>query len=103
MDLNFLKNPIILAIIAIALTYAYMYWENKKKREEPDASVTAVLEQTKPTQQGGVNLLEGNPLAHKSRISERMTDTFGSNTYHLVGKNAIRLPQTDVFIDIAKF
>jgi hypothetical protein len=26
-----------------------------------------------------------------------------SATYHLVGKNAIRLPQADVFIDLAKF
>ena len=136
MDLSFLKNPIILAVIAASLTYAYMYWENKKKREknpkaeieeksyvtpaivgiltlfitynffntsDDNPSVSAVLEQSKPTQQGGVNLLEGNPLAHKSKISERLDDTFGSNTYHLISKNAIRLPQTDVFIDIAKF
>ena len=30
-------------------------------------------------------------------------DMLDSATYHLVGKNAIRLPQTDVFIDLAKF
>ncbi len=136
MDLNFLKNPIILAIIAASLTYVYMYWENQKKKEknpkaeiepisyvtpgivglltlfitygffcksENDPSVTSVLEQSKGTQVGGVKLLNGNPLANKTKISEGLADSFDSNTYHLIGKNAIRLPQTDVFIDIAKF
>lgn len=138
MDLSFLKNPIILAIIATVITYLYMYWENQKKKDEnpkvdiepvsyitpaivglltlfitynflstsePDASVTAVLEQSKEIQPS-VNLLgggSGSGIINKSRISERLTDSFGSNTFHLIGKNAIRLPPTDVFIDIAKF
>lgn len=34
MDLDFLKNPIILAIIAGVLTYAYMWWDNKQKKEK---------------------------------------------------------------------
>lgn len=143
MDLSFLKNPIILAIIAASLTYLYMYWENKQKQEknpkaeieevsyttpaivgiltlfitysffynqEPNSEVTSVIEQTKQpqlqpplVQHGGAKLLEGGLSVCKSKMSERLTDSFGSNTYHLVGKNAIRLPQTDVFIDIAKF
>jgi|688.fasta_scaffold317908_2 hypothetical protein len=137
MDLSFLKNPVILAILAAIMTYLYMYWDNKKKREanpkadiEPVSLVTPaivgvltlfitygffgssnvvknvdsvgeVIDQT--NQSGGVKLLDSNPLANKRKISERLTDTFDSNTYHLVGKNTIRLPQTDVFIDIAKF
>ena len=31
------------------------------------------------------------------------TDTLGSQTYHLIGKNSIKLPHPDVFIDMAKF
>lgn len=35
MDLiNIFKNPIILAITAGALTYAYLYWDNMKKRRK---------------------------------------------------------------------
>jgi len=33
----------------------------------------------------------------------KMTEGVDSATYHLVGKNAIRLPQHDVFIDLARF
>ena len=132
MDFSFLKNPIVLAIIATALTYAYMYWDNKKKQEEnPKANIEEVtyttpiivglltlfitqsyftintnnttdavgkvIEETaKPQLTGGsINLLNQNV--------PKMTDTFNSETYHLVGKNTIRLPQTDVFIDLAKF
>lgn len=142
MDLNFLKNPIILAIIAGVLTYAYMWWDNKQKKEKnpkaeieeidyippalvalltlfitynlfgfnntPDitnTNVEQVIEQSKPTLQGGTKLIEGNvqniPL--QTRFSDKLADSFDSNTYHLLGKNTIKLPQTDVFIDIAKF
>jgi hypothetical protein len=33
----------------------------------------------------------------------KFTEGADSATYHLVGKNAIRLPQADVFIDLARF
>jgi len=148
MDLNFLKNPIILAVIAGILTYAYMWWDNKQKKEKnpkavieeidyvppamvalltlfiaynlfgfntspgiTNTNVEQVIEHGKPTTQGemqgamhggGVKLIEGNPRI-QSRFSDKLADSFDSNTYHLLGKNTIKLPQTDVFIDIAKF
>lgn len=137
MDFSFLKNPIVLAIIAMALTYAYMYWENKKKKEEnPKANIEEVT-YTTPIIVGiltlfithsffTVNANNVNPSADPvGKVIEnsnmpkltggaasndilnqsipRMTDTFNSETYHLVGRNTIKLPQTDVFIDIAKF
>jgi hypothetical protein len=141
MDLSFLKNPIILAILMTSITYAYMYWDNKQKKEKnpkaniPEINMTtpaavgfltliiayglfgsgnndevgAVLKQSGDAQTGGfqnVKLIENNSLRNGlngSRIADRLTDSFDSNTYHLVGKNAIRLPSADVFIDIAKF
>jgi hypothetical protein len=33
----------------------------------------------------------------------KLIDSPGSESYHLVGKNKVRLPPTDVFIDVAKF
>jgi len=137
MDLNILKNPIVLTIIASALTYLYLWWENKKLKEKnPKAKIedvsyitpiivglltlfitynmfgfdnkehstgTTIIEEIKEIKEikqgGGSNLIE----LGKNKLSEGMTDTFGSNTYHLVSKNNIKLPQTDVFIDIARF
>ena len=143
MDLNFLKNPIILAIIAGVLTYAYMWWDNKQKKEKnpkavveeidyippamvalltlfitynlfgfngsilseniSNTNVQQIFEQTKPTLQGGAQIIKGNNMQLQTRFSDKLADSFDSNTYHLLGKNTIKLPQTDVFIDIAKF
>lgn len=139
MDLNFLKNPIILAIVAGVLTYAYLWWDNKQKKEKnpkaqveeidyiipalvalltlfitynlfgfnasglpeiTNSNVEQVIEQSKPNI-GNNKLLEGGNL--QTRFSDKLADSFDSNTYHLLGKNTIKLPQTDVFIDIAKF
>lgn len=131
MDLNFLKNPILLTIIAVALTYLYLYWDMRNKQErnpntyiEPpgfmipagiglvtflityklfglswfktnDVSKTVESVNTKPVQNAG-NINNNN-------LSEKLTEGFDSNTYHMVRKNTIRLPKTDVFIDLAKF
>lgn len=57
-------------------------------------------------QSGGfqtVKLIDNKSILGKSRMSDRLTESFDSNTYHLIGKNAIKLPSADVFIDIAKF
>lgn len=147
MDLSFLKNPILLAIIAGIITYIYMYYENEKKyKKNPKIEkqqtgfiipgVVAVLvwfiasrifakrneinlnlevqnlgdtkmSMLNNNQNGGsyahdANLINKNSLK-KLIHSENLTNSFDSKTYHLVGKNAIKLPQTDVFIDIAKF
>lgn len=143
MDLNFLKNPIILAIIAGVLTYTYMWWDNKKKKEKnPKAEIeeidyippalvalltffiaynlfgfnntgnvvnpaeqviNQVVEAPKPQLQDGMKMIEGNATRVQTRFSDKIADSFDSQTYHLLGKNTIKLPQTDVFIDIAKF
>ena len=136
MDISFLKNPIILAILAAVITYAYMYWETKKQQEKnpkvelpPVGYFTPMIVglmtlvigygffgfKTNGADDVGVVIENGNVVEHNGgasvsllggkpgRMVERMTDSFDSNTFHLVGKNAIKLPQTDVFIDIAKF
>lgn len=131
MNINILKNPVVLTIIASSLTYLYLWWENKKlKDKNPKAKIENVSYITpiivglltlfitynlfgfdngeksvennitgEIKQDGGANLIE----LGKNKLSEGLTDTFGSNTYHLVSKNNIKLPQTDVFIDIARF
>jgi hypothetical protein len=40
MDLGFLQNPIVLAILSAALAYLYLYFEHKKKQEKnPKAKI----------------------------------------------------------------
>ena len=140
--MSYLKNPIVLAILAAALTYAYLYWDNMKKKEEnPKADIKPVeyttpaivglislfigyslfgfsngkkmdevgevIENSKPEMDitgtnGNANLMGGHKHLN-TNFSDKLADSFDSNTYHLIGKNAIRLPNTDVFIDLAKF
>ena len=33
-NLSTLKNPLVIGIMALALTYLYMWWEEKKRREK---------------------------------------------------------------------
>lgn len=128
MDISFLKNPILLAILAGALTYLYMYWEvekrknrNPKAKFEPISYTTPLIvgcltlfitycffgnnitHKIQEPQTGGVKLLDNKIVLPKTKLTERMTEGFDSGTYYLLGRNAIKLPQTDVFIDLAKF
>ena len=120
--MDLLRNPIIISIIVAALTYLYLYWENEKKNEKNPKKVkltTPILvgvftwflassymnyksTATPPQSTGGATLID-----NKSMISvpqqPTVSDSFDSRTYHLIGRNNIRLPNTDVFIDIAKF
>lgn len=122
--MEFLKNPLVLAIIAAGLTYAYMYWDNKKKKEEnPKANIEDISYTTPiivgfltlfishslfsfntpvPVEELKVPVLKGGNSIINQPVP-RMTDTFNSETYYVVGKNNIKLPEVDVFIDMAKF
>jgi len=138
MNLDILKNPIILGLLALSLTYAYMWWEeDKRAKKNPNlkkksvslltpAAVGVIVwfisssyfdskndignnnagnnntnanyENDKIFSKEGLNF--DKPKVYKLVNSE---SSVGSKSYHLVGKNNIRLPSTDVFIDIAKF
>lgn len=138
MDINILMNPILLSIVAFALTYLYLWWEDKKLKEK-DPKAQSNISILKPAIVGiitlfitynilgidscrlnflgigtgtgaGNNTNVSNPInidvqtgGGVNHITDVVTDTFGSNTYRLIGKNNIKLPQTDVFIDIARF
>ncbi len=108
--MDIIKNPIILAVLAGTIAYLYLYY-NKQSKEKSKESINLMYpgivalitlvssylffssktENVSPELQGGKN------------FSESVTDSFGSNTYKLIGKNNIKLPQTDVFIDLAHF
>lgn len=90
-------TPAIVGIMTLFIAYSLFGFPKTSVDE-----VGQVIDTTKP------NLIE-KPMTltggHKmnTTFSDKMADSYDSNTYHLIGKNAIRLPNTDVFIDLAKF
>lgn len=115
MNRDLIKNPIILAILAAILTYAYMYWDADNKHKKNPKAHKRSLSLITPCVVGVVvwflasNFFDQNasttvfpcPTApSKLRHSELSVD---SQSYHLIGKNNVKLPPTDVFIDLAHF
>jgi hypothetical protein len=90
-------TPAIVSVLTLFISYSFFGNSETIQPSEP------VIENKQIPNLTGGNLSLGGHLAKLGKVSERATDGFDSNTYHLVGKNAIKLPQTDVFIDLAKF
>ena len=127
MNLTFLKNPIILGIIAGALTYLYLWWDADKKHKKNPTSkkqqasiitpaiiavvvwflASSYFDSGEETSDIGVELPKNEmsePVKSENRFNLADTSiSSGSRTYHMIGKNKVRLPETDVFIDLAKF
>ena len=124
MEISYLKNPFVIGIVVGVCAYLYLYWDNTKDKKKGKKSISlltpvvlaliswfiasycfnssAQVEQsgqqvTQPVvQQTNLNLVD-NTIQKGGAAS---SDSF---SYHLIGKNNIKLPKTDVFIDIAKF
>lgn len=121
MSLSFLKNPLVLGLLAAGVAYGYLYWENKKAKENnktesnKEESVSFIIPMIIGLvvfviaynmfgyDSAEVVVADVAPLAINLENIERLTDTFDSNTYHIIDRGSIKLPHTDVFIDIAKF
>ena len=135
-DLGILKNPIVIGILALALTYLYMWWEEKKRREKnPKAKKRSIniitpvvvggiawfvasnfLNKETPTDNGVEQMVQQDAkdvlpsivggkkpvLVQKDGIIDS-AGSLGSASYHIISKRNVRLPPTDVFIDLAQF
>lgn len=92
-------TPAVISVIVWFL--ASSYFDNSgSPSEAPKQSGTTI--QTQPQ-----NNLLGQPKSSLiSNNSYKLVDSdgsFGSESYQLIGKNNIKLPPTDVFIDLARF
>lgn len=109
MQLNLLKNPIFWGILIAVLVYLYLYWTAMKT---PNKSVNIII----PAVAGILvwfltsmifdysSKTVITPQVNEVKINNPIENqTAGSESYYIVGKNNIRLPATDVFIDLAKF
>lgn len=126
MEANFLKNPIIWGIICAALTYLYLWWESKKTKKavnlfyvglvgviawfvtsyyfdsEVIADITEVPRELPVIERVDNNVSELE-LGKNNIPKIGGNNSVGSTSFHLTGKNRIRLPPPDVFIDMANF
>ena len=132
MGIEFLKNPIVLGLLATVLTYIYFHWKAEQERKKnPDAKrkrpnflipgisgvvvwflASSYFEQANPKlieQSAGYkdpHTAFAPPSPIENSVANKVVDSAVSTTshsYHYIGKNKVRLPPTDVFIDIAKF
>ena len=122
------KNPIILGILFAAIAYLFLYWQEDRKKKENKEYEKKPINILIPGIIGILVWFLSSYYFEKNNIPNSCNDTqpiysaekpnlisqptyklvrseesIGSRSYHLVGKNKVRLPPTDVFIDVAKF
>lgn len=119
--MDILKNPIIVGILATVVTYGYLYWTEKKKQEEnPElkkknvnlaicgavGALTWFISGSFISQSGGkTSMLPPNSIIHKYNEnvelkSNKSDNSFGSQSFRLVKKGNVQLPNQDVFLDL---
>src|SRR5271165_6037451 len=108
MNLNIIKNPLVLGIISALLAYVYLYWSNNRANKKSRVSLKTPLIV-------GVSVFiitciifynasdATQNLEYKVQ-DNYLSDSFGcNNKYHVINKRHIIMPPNDIFIDIAKF
>ena len=133
MNFDLLKNPIIIGILSAVGTYLYLSWDAERKYKKNPNIPKKKINFITPAIIGviiwflsscyfdpscvGVSSGNGNNLMNSPMQSQQLlplpqripryklieSANGLSESYHLIGKNNIRLPQTDVFIDLAQF
>ena len=132
-DLVMLKNPIIIGILAAALTYLYLWWEEKKRMEKnpkaksmPPNIITPIIvgvigwfiasnyfsnktevpkvpDVTGSAQQALPKIIGGSKPVIVNQGIIDSDGSLGSASYHIISKRDVKMPPIDVFIDLAKF
>ena len=123
--MDLIKNPIILGILATAVTYSFLYWkEMQRQKENPDLKaknvnimipgvvgalvwfiVGSFNDGTVKSLEGGNTKLPVNTIVNKFdenvELKSNASDgSFGSKSFKLVKKGSIQLPGQDVFLDL---
>lgn len=138
-DIDILKNPVMIGAVIAALTYCYLYWKEQQKRkknpkvsnrsvnvitpavvgviawfiasscfDDSSSNSNTITPNTAPTPlptigstATGGNISQVFP-AFPSQVANGNQNVSGES-FHVIKKNSIRLPPTDVFIDLADF
>lgn len=136
MDTTYLKNPIVLGLLAAAATYLYLWYKADQEHKQNPSQQKRRISYVTPGLIGVIiwfttstyfdytsnsntpkASVEGTP---KKDVTEyrlakvgggetpeksvnKSESAINSESYHLIGKKMVRLPKTDVFIDLATF
>jgi len=125
--MEYLKNPIFLGIVAGVLAYLYMYWsssnsrsvsinddnENLDKNEDNTMMFliplivagavwlgTSMYFSKTDTEIGSVG---DKSISNKNNLLKSGKEMVGGEECHILLNNKVRLPESDVFIDIMPF
>lgn len=113
--MDLLKNPIVIGILAAAITYGYFYYDINKNKDDDENKRVPILT---PLIVGVLvwfvsscyfdqccETVKVNVTTPQQKLVHSLSNGSALNTrsFQLVGKNKIKLPSTDVFIDIANF
>lgn len=116
-------SPIIIGIVATILMYLYQWWKVEEEHKNNPTLEKKKINYIVPCVVGviawflsgcyydsrGMSIYSdsSSELVAKSnagtQTSSIIPKSAGSESYHLIGKKSVRLPSTDVFIDLAKF
>ena len=115
---DILKSPIVLGLLAAATTYAYMYWEQENKYKKDPSLPKKPISIWTPGIIGivvwfcatsfmgeSVPVMEEIPVYQGKKALRGTLSKEGGNSlsYHLMKDKNIKLPNMDVFIDLAQF
>jgi len=127
-NLDFLKNPIVLGILAAVVTYLVMWYQEEQRVKKNEGATKKSVNIMTPgvvgalvwfiagsyfdksvLQDGGAKtqMIPNNALIQRLNESvplDAVSDgSYDSRSYRLVGKGKIQLPQQDVFLDLANW
>lgn len=122
--MDILKNPIIIGVIAAVIIYVAMIFINQRNpKKTPNGQLKSVnwwipiiggiivaflayvYFKSQNVQQQSIQGVEPQGLGQAFSGGQALhsSDSFAAGKYHVLRKHEIKLPDTDVFIDIAKF
>jgi len=121
-NMDIVRNPIVLGILSGTIVYLYMYWQENQKekngkyiKQPVSILIPGVVASFVWFITGCLNgaetpyvrqSLPENAVIHRLDENVQLDDnnsSFGSKSFRLVGRGNIQLPNQDVFLDLADF
>lgn len=121
--INYIKNPIVLGILAVIITYSYLYWEEKNKLNKKKSTKQVKVNIMIPGVIGAVvwlcssyyfdhknaetdivqNTIIENSVENVTQIEIQKAQKGGFQDFSKSKVGRINIPSEDVFLDIATF
>ena len=127
--MNYIKNPIVIGLLALAVTYGYLYWENTQKYNKTKKNKKNNISLLIPGAVGAfawfiastyfdndtnisinkIKNINSQPVkpSYPNKINMELSQetvndsgSFGSGSYKVLDKDSTKLPNMDLFLDI---